>query len=112
MTAAHREYPTFAAFMEAIVLPGAEANPAHKRLDGAISGGNRDVAGRFWRDGIRWKVHADSHYEPLLMAYGYEQEGGEPFAYAKTKRGRSLVLIDRLQARRKSGHGHLYIYES
>lgn len=111
MTSRSEAYPSFAAFIERAVVPTAEVNPDHQRLDGRTEGGNREVFGRFWRDGIRWKVHADSHYQPLLMAYGYEQEGEEPFAHRKTNNGRSLVLIDRLQAARETQHRHLYIYE-
>lgn len=111
MTPIAEEYPTFAAFVERVVLPGSEANLDYKRLDGWPSGGNLEVAGRFWRDGMRWKVHSDTHFEPMLMAYGYEQEGQEPFEHGETKNGRSLVLTEKLQAARNTPHRHLYIYE-
>lgn len=105
-------YLTYAAFVEGVVLPGREANPDHKRLDGWPRGGNREVAGRFMRNGRVWKVHADSHYEPLLLAYELECADEEPFRYDRTKNGDSLVLADELQRRRKTRFKHLYIYET
>jgi len=45
------------------------------RLDGELSGGNRTVVGVFRGDGRDWKVHEDSHYEPLLIAYEAARAG-------------------------------------
>jgi hypothetical protein len=60
-------YSSYERFVEAVVLPRREQNPEHRRLDGWASGGNFKVAGVFDYDGQTWKVHEDSHYEPLLM---------------------------------------------
>jgi hypothetical protein len=103
-------YPTYSAFVEGVVLPARKANPDHQRLDGWSGGGNREVAGRFMRDGRVWKVHADSRYEPLLLAYESERVGGEPFRHDRTKNGDSLVLVDELEAQRQTPFKHLYIY--
>lgn len=61
-------YPSFAAFMDEVVRPLGEARPGDLRLDGEVTGGNRTVVGSFDHAGRVWKVHADTHYEPLRIA--------------------------------------------
>jgi hypothetical protein len=90
-------FESFAAFVEAVVLPGKETNPGHKRLDGQQTGGNFAVAGEFRHRGRSWKVHADTHYEPLLVAYESARRGEDPFIEAPTKRGVALDLTDELR---------------
>jgi hypothetical protein len=63
------EYPSYERFVEDVVLPRRQRAPADRRLDGWPSGGNFKIAGIFDYEGRRWKVHEDSHYEPLLIAY-------------------------------------------
>lgn len=102
---------SFAEFMEQRVLPHREAHPEWKRLDGADTGGNWEIFGRFLRAGARWKVHADSHFEPLLIAYDALRAGdADPFVESATTRGLRLDLRDDLAQRVKSGFRHLYIY--
>lgn len=98
---------SFGQWVEAEVL----ARREQKRLDGATTGGNRTVAGRFRHGGKAWKVHADTHLEPLLLAYEAQQAGADPFKVGRSRTGLTLELIDDLQARRRTRHKHLYIYE-
>jgi hypothetical protein len=63
-----QHYSTFRDFMDLCVHPQQVSNPEDIRLDGRRSGGNMDVAGTFEHFGKRWKVHADTHYEPLNLA--------------------------------------------
>lgn len=100
----------FASFMHSVVLPRRTANPDHIRLDGATTGGSFEVTGQFWYNGRRWIVHADTHYEPLLIACAAAEEGIDPFVEEDTARGRSLALIPGLRAKQRSRHKHLYIY--
>ena len=104
----------FASFVELVeqrVLPHRDAHPDWHRLDGAQTGGNWEVFGRFMRGGARWKVHADSHFEPLLIAYeAVRAEGGDPFIEAPTTRGLRLDLREDLAQQVTSGFRHLYIY--
>lgn len=44
-------HESFAAFMEQVVLPKQAAGPAQIRLDGQLSGGNREPAGFFLASG-------------------------------------------------------------
>ena len=107
---------SFAAFMEHVVLPRQAADPAQIRLDGQASGGNREPAGFFWHQGKLWRVHADSHFEPLILAYGAlkEKPTEDPFIATATGSGyrHCLVLTSELQKQlRQPRFKHLYIYE-
>lgn len=107
-------YQSYVAFVEHVVLPRRSRNPHHIRLDGETSGGNTVVAGVFRHDGREWKVHEDSHYEPLLIAYE-AMKGGDPspFVEQQTKRGTALDLKPELRLRRSNPrHKHLYIYST
>lgn len=110
MTTPVDSHATFVDFVESKLLPHRDAHPDWIRLDGAQTGGNWEVFGRFERAGARWKVHADSHFEPLLIAYEAARSGVDPFVEAPTTRGLRLDLRDDLAARVKSGFRHLYIY--
>ena len=102
---------SFLEFMEKRVLPHRDAHPDWQRLDGAQTGGNWEVFGRFLRAGGRWRVHADTHFEPLLIAWEAVRGGDpDPFVESPTTRGLRLDLRDDLAARVKSGFRHLYIY--
>lgn len=107
------DYPTYRVFVEQVILPMRSANPTDKRLDGQPTGGNRDVVGRFKHQRRLWKVHADTHYEPLLLAYEalVTGETSDPFVATPTSRGYRLDLVPVLQARRLARHRHMYIYE-
>jgi hypothetical protein len=105
-------HPSYISFVENVVLPGRSRNPAHLRLDGQTTGGNRTVAGTFRGDGREWRVHEDSHYEPLLAAYESFKAGDPwPFIEEPTKTGSCLDLKPELQARLSDRrHKYLYIY--
>ena len=60
---------TFEKFMEREVLPQLLRDPSKKRLDGRDTGGNREVFGIFTHELEDWHVNADSHFEPLILAY-------------------------------------------
>jgi hypothetical protein len=106
-------YQSFASFVEAVVLPGRAENPAHRRLDGQSTGGNFAVAGEFRHRGRSWKVHADTHYEPLLVAYEAAKSGADPFVEVPTKRGTSLDLTDELRRELSEPRfKYIYIYEN
>lgn len=107
---------SFAAFMEHVVLPRQAADPAQTRLDGRTSGGNREPAGFFFHQGRLWRVHADSHFEPLILAYRAltNKPAEDPFVARKTGSGKRccLVLIAELQQQLcQPRFKHLYIYE-
>jgi hypothetical protein len=83
---------SFAAFVEAVVLPGKGSEPHASAARRAPHRGNFDVAGEFRYRGRNWKVHADTHYETPLCAYEATKRGADPFVEAPTKRGMSLDL--------------------
>lgn len=108
------DYPSFHAFMEQLILPMQSDHPEDKRLDGQPSGGNREVVGTFAHGGRRWKVHADTRYRPLVIAYEALKTGElmDPFVEARTQRGKSLELVPALRARSGDRAKYLYIYEA
>ena len=88
-------------------------NNNHIRLDGQNSGGNMNVAGRFKYKNQIWKVHMDSHYEALLLAfYAWKYKTGErTFVEEKTQKGLlKLSLIKEVNDFRNSRYSYLYIY--
>jgi hypothetical protein len=90
MTVVHDD---FLSFMRAVVLPLQDVHPDHVRLDGETTGGSRVVAGRFLHNGQVWVVHADTHFEPLAIAYAAAVAGRDPFVEEDTPRGRCLARI-------------------
>jgi hypothetical protein len=106
-------FPTFAAFVEAVVLPLKSEHPTRRRLDGWPSGGNWEVAGRFWYADALWTVHADTHFEPLLLAYEAASRGEDPFLVEPTDTRRSLNITPSLRARMTNPRfKHIYVYEA
>lgn len=102
----------FVEFMQEII-PAREENPDHTRLDGQISGGNRTIFGCFQHGGRIWKVHSDTHYEPLMLAYNVAVNGGDPFVQVTTEgRRSSLKLQPEIREFQSSNYEHLYIYEA
>lgn len=103
---------SFVEFMKQVVIPAKKANPNDKRLDGQISGGNRTIFGCFQYCGRTWKVHSDTRYEPLMLAYDEAVNGGDPFVEDTTEGGCfSLILQPKVKERQSSNYKHLYIYE-
>jgi hypothetical protein len=103
----------FVEFMNGVVIPAQNASPDHIRLDGNTSGGNRTVFGCFQHYGRTWKVHSDTHYEPLILAYEATiNDDSDPFVEDNTERGgSSLILRSELRELQNSSYKHLYIYE-
>jgi hypothetical protein len=107
------DFPTFEAFIEAAVLPVRAQHPTRRRLDGWPSGGNWEIAGRFWHAEALWTVHADSHFEPLLLAYEAARRGEEPFIIESTQTRRALNLRSAQRAQMSDPRfKYIYIYES
>jgi hypothetical protein len=106
-------HQSFAEFMQRTALPMHLASPMHERLDGRTSGGNWAVAGQFQWKGRVWKVHADSHYEPLLLAYYSWQHllHADTFVEARMENAQRLDLAPKIAAIRPTQHRYLYIYE-
>lgn len=109
-------HQSLTSFVEQEVLPARAANPRDRRLDGQIAGGNRAVFGISRHAGRQWKVHADTHYEPLLLAYDALMAGivDDPFVAEPTRGGDGtcLVLVDSLRQRMSNPHAkYVYIYE-
>jgi hypothetical protein len=105
-------YSDFLSFMQSVVLPRHASHPDDVRLDGATTGGNWDVAGMFQHQGKTWKVHADTHYEPLEIAYQAASAGQDPFIESPMTNRMCLVLTKALHATQQSPHKYLYIYEA
>lgn len=107
------DYGSFRAFVESAVVPRHRSRPADVRLDGRTVGGNRETFGTFWWGGRRWKVHADTHYAPLLIAHEAILRGDEPFLVTETQRTGNvcLELVPWLHAQLGTKAKLLYIYE-
>ncbi|MGI8469862.1 MAG: hypothetical protein ACR2N3_15585 [Pyrinomonadaceae bacterium] len=108
-------HENFLAFMESVIIPQKTANPNDIRLDGRTSGGNRIVAGMFRHRDKIWKVHSDTRYEPLMLAYKSlkENKSDNPFVEEPTRNGNCLILTDSIQRlMEKPRFKHLYIYEA
>ena len=95
-----------------LIIPAQNANPNHKRLDGRTSGGNRNIFDCFQHYGRTWKMHSDTHCEPLMLAYNLAINDGDPFIENTTKGGNTLLVLQpEVKNRQSSGCKHLYIYE-
>jgi len=103
---------SFPTFMQRVALPMHLANPGHRRLDGNETKGNWDVAGRFRWKGRIWKVHMDSHFESLLLAYYAYQHvlQEDAFVEADMQNGVRLDLAPTVVTPRRTEDRYLYIY--
>jgi hypothetical protein len=111
-------YENFVAFVEAEVLPRLLQNPQHARLDGwTESKGNWTVIALFRHDGHVWRVHADSHYEPLILAYYGVKFRHESPTFVRTETDKDGVRLDlspelgALRPTRRANARYLYIYQ-
>ena len=106
-------FASFDVFMRECIEPLRAEHPSWRRLDGASSGGNRGVVATFRHDGEVWKVHADTHFEPLEIARRATraEPGSDPFVVEHARAGRCLALREDLRRQYASRHKHLYIYE-
>lgn len=104
-------YNTFQDLTKSFILPRKNNHPNDKRLDGQPSGGNRNIAGKFKHNGNIWKVHFDTHYKPLMLAYNACKQGKNPFQIETKPNGNmSLVLINELRKLQNSKHKYLFVY--
>jgi hypothetical protein len=64
-------------------------------------------------EGRVWKVHSDSHYEPLLLAYYSWRHllRDETFVEATMEHAKRLDLAPAVAALRPVRHRYMYIYE-
>src|SRR5688500_9668100 len=98
-------------------MPRLLQNPRHSRLDGWTEGkGIWEVVGLFRHDGHVWRVHADNHYEPLLLAYYAAKFRPEIQAFVQADTGKDGVRLDivpefeALRPTRRGNARYLYIY--
>lgn len=102
---------SFASFVDEKVRPHLEANPNWKRLDGETTGSNDDVFGSFRYQGAAYRIHSDTHFEPIFVAYQAMQAGDEePFVESATKSGARLDLTPDLAAKVTGKSRHMYAY--
>jgi hypothetical protein len=112
MTDPQTIYSDFGEMMRQVVLPMHLAEPSHARLDSPRTDGNWDVLCRFRWKGTVWKVHFDSRYEPLLLAYyGWQFGlGDDVFVEAPMEKGVRLDITPSLAGVRPTSHRYLYLY--
>jgi len=105
-------FEDFPTLMERFVLPWKRKHPDDIRIDGETSMGNWHVAGRFRHANKLWKLHADTHYEPPILAHEAMRNGSpDPFTQEPTPHGTALVLVNGVRRKMKSRYKYMYIYE-
>ncbi|MEI7597656.1 MAG: hypothetical protein WCK02_18055 [Bacteroidota bacterium] len=82
------------------------------RIDGRTKGGNREVAGKFCYMGNLWKVHKDSHIEPLRKAFDAFNNNQDPFIEIPTNGHKGACLDLNSAVIAKGKFKHLYIYKT
>ena len=109
-------YPNFDSFAQA-VRNHHLANPEWVRLNGENAGGDRNAWAYFTHAGRTWKVDADSHMRPILVAYDcFQRTGVDPFRLDNTQTRNKLVVTEEVQKElvqhgtQYQDHAHLYIY--
>lgn len=89
-------YESFLELMEQVIVPRFEADPNSTRIGSkALGGGPRMPSCYFVYRGRTWRVHGDSAYQPLMIAYKAMKSGALPYPFVeKTKsRGSGLCLL-------------------
>lgn len=100
-------YQSFEELMENNIIPLHKNNSDWIRLDGRLEGGNRKIYALFMYESILWKIHSDTRFEPLEIAYEKFKDKKDPFNKNQTRGGNlSLKLKDELKYKK-----HLYIYK-
>jgi hypothetical protein len=89
------------------VLPLQALYPTWHRLDGLLGGGNRTIVGEFRHANLKWVVHGDSQFAPIIRAYTAIQNGqlGNPFV---VKPATVRKTLDFVPALRKSKQPKLF----
>ena len=106
--------------MEDMVLPATKQNPDDIRPDGKQKGSNGKIFGKFEHCRTVWKVHYDTRYRPLELAYDNASDNKDPFVtgFTKIKKNPKLKLrsdIRELQSQEqdsKRDYDYLNIYLS
>ena len=99
-------YNSFEELFKAKLITLINRHPDWIRLDGEISGGNREIFGKFKYKNKIWKINSDSHIEKLSIAYTKFLRGEEPFIETYTSKNKLLTL----ELKNNKGFKHLYIY--
>jgi len=99
-------YNSFIELYKNKIISLVRAHPDWIRLDGALSGGNREIFGKFKYKNKIWKIHSDSHIEKLSIAYTKFLNGEDPFKETYTSKNKLL----KLELKNNIGFKHLYIY--
>jgi hypothetical protein len=109
-------YPDFVTFAEAVQALHT-ANPDWMRLNGKLEGGDQNAWAFFTHNGKKWKVDADTHVLPILVAYQYFRKTGvDPFHEGNTQKRYKLVLNEEVESElvRQDAdyeqHKRLYMY--
>lgn len=102
-----RSYNNYLELMTQKVIPLKNEKSSWIRLDGQISGGNREIFACFQYNGGKWKIHSDTHIDQLFKAYNDILKGNNPFVFKTTDKNKTcLVLRDEIASKPK----HIYIY--
>ncbi len=99
-------YNSYVELYENLVLPLIKENPNWKRVDGAKTGGNREIFGKFIYENELWKIHSDTHIEKLTKAYELFIIGENPFVKTLTKDNKPTLEI-----KNDVGFKYIYIYK-
>lgn len=76
------------------------------KFDGATTGGNREIFGKFKYQGKISKIHSDSHLKKRSNVYLEFMNDNDPFIESLTSK--NLLT---LSLKNNTGYKHLYIYE-
>jgi len=92
------------------VLPQQAHNPTHISLDGRRTGPHGSAAFRFKRHGNVWKINADTHYDPLKLAYDSiaNDSSYDPFVEMPTRETKGISHGICLKL--KQGSENMFIY--
>jgi len=96
--------------VESGVLPQQAHNPTHISLDGRRTGPHGSAAFRFKRHGNVWKINADTHYDPLKLAYDSiaNDSSYDPFVEMPTRETKGISHGICLKL--KQGSENMFIY--
>jgi len=99
---------SFVEWVEKDIQPLKGKYPTWRRLDGETAGGNRTVVGAFRHAGLKWVVHGDSQFDPILRAYSAITKGQvpDPFIIKNAKVRKCLDFVPAL----RTGKQHKLFY--
>ena len=106
-------YSSFDAFMHDFVLPLQQQHPGWRQLDGKSRSSPVTVA-IFDHQNHSWEVHADTRFDPLLVAHADASSGSDPLVPEPSRSGKRMCLALRADLRSKTNqprYKHLFIYQ-